>query len=367
MSLTQNVEELLHSLERLKPAKKFSVVVMPDFFLDRLVTYEGGVKHFSEAMTEVAERKGGSIHGIKQLELRGGNAANTAAALAALGAKVYPIIDTSLLGLHLLKFYLEPFEVDLSHVKTGGRMSLTTAIELTYQRERVNVMMSDLGSLSEFGLNNLTPEDFQLLREADYVCIFHWAGTRRWGTRLAEGVFDYVKKEGKGKTYYDTSDPNPKKEEVPRLVKKVLLKNLVDIFSVNENEAFCYASQLNEKVGGLQKKMKLDELAKECARILAKNLSARVDLHTTTFAGSFTGNSEVIVSAFKVSVLRATGAGDAWNAGNVFGDALGLPNRCRLTLANAVAGYYISSPAGEHPTLSKLVDFCSKHLSKIKD
>ncbi len=367
MPLTQNVEELLHSLERLKPAKKFSVVVMPDFFLDRLVTYEGNLKHFSKAMAEVAERKGGSIHGIKQLELRGGNAANTAAALAALGAKVYPIIDTSLLGLHLLKFYLDPFEVDLSHVKTGGRMSLTTAIELTHQGERVNVMMSDLGSLSEFGLDHLTPEDFQVLREADYVCIFHWAGTRRWGTKLAEGVFDYVRKEGKGKTYYDTSDPNPKKEEVPRLVKKVLLKKLVDIFSVNENEAFCYASQLDEKVGSLQKKMKPDELAKECARILAKNLSARVDLHTTTFAGSFTGNSEVTVPAFKVSVLRATGAGDAWNAGNIFGDALGLPERCRLTLANAVAAYYISSPAGEHPTMSKLVDFCSKQLSKIED
>jgi sugar/nucleoside kinase (ribokinase family) len=366
MPLTQNVEELLHFLERPKPAKKFSVVVMPDFFLDRLVTYEGNLNHFSKAMAEVAERKGGSIHGIKQLELRGGNAANTAAALATLGAKVYPIISTSWLGLHLLKFYLDPFEVDLSHVKTGGKMSLTTAIELTHQGERVNVMMSDLGSLSEFGLDHLTPEDFQVLREADYVCIFHWAATQRWGTQLAEGVFDYVRKKGKGKTYYDTSDPTPKKEEVPRLVKKVLSGKLVDIFSVNENEAFCYASQLNEKIGSLQKKMKLDELAKECATILAKNLSARVDLHTTTFAGSFTGNSEVTVPAFKISVLRATGAGDAWNAGNLFGDALGLPDHLRLTLANAVAAYHISSPDGEHPTLPKLIDFCSKQLSTIK-
>jgi len=367
MSPTQNLEELLHLLERLEPTKKFSVVVMPDFFLDRLVTYEGDLNHFSKAMAEVAERKGGSIHGIKQLELRGGNAANTAAALAALGAKVYPIIDTSLFGLQLLKFYLDPFAVDLSHVKTNGRMSLTTAIELTDRGERVNVMMSDLGSLSEFGLDRLSPEDFQVLREADYVCIFNWAATRRWGTQLAEGVFDYVRKKGKGRTYYDTADPSSRKEEVPKLVNKVLLGNLVDIFSVNENEAFCYASQLNEKVGSLQKKLKFDELAKECARILAKNLSARVDLHTTTFAGSFTSNSEVRVPAFKVSVLRATGAGDAWNAGNIFGDAMGLPDHCRLTLANAVAAHYISSPAGEHPTLPKLVDFCSKKLRAIKD
>ncbi|KPV61988.1 MAG: pfkB family carbohydrate kinase [Candidatus Bathyarchaeota archaeon BA2] len=366
MSLTQSLEELLHFLEKLKPAKKFSVVVMPDFFLDRLVTYEGDVKHFSRAVAEVAGRKGGSIHGIKQLELRGGNAANTAAALAALGAQVYPILDTSPLGLHLLKFYLGPFGVDLSHVKTSGRMSLTTAIELNHEGERVNVMMSDLGSLSEFGLDNITPKDFQVLREANYVCIFHWAGTRRWGTKLAEGIFSYVRKEGKGKTYYDTADPSPKKEGVSELVEKILSGKLVDIFSVNESEAFCYACQLDKKVGSLRKTMKLDELAKECARILAKNLSARIDLHTTTFAGSLIRDSEVMVPAFKVSVLRATGAGDAWNAGNIFGDALGLPTSCRLTLANAVAACYISSPVGEHPTLPKLVDFCSKQLQKIK-
>jgi len=366
MSLIQNVEELLRFLERLEPAK-FSVVVMPDFILDRLVTYEGDVKHFSRTIAEVAGRKGGGLEGVKQLELRGGNAANTAAALAALGAKVYPILETSPLGLHLLRFYLDPFGVDLSHVKTLGKMPLTTAIELTHGGERVNIMICDLGSLPEFGLDNLTSEDFQVIGEADYVCVFHWSGTRRWGTELAKGVFDYVRKEGKGKTYYDTSDPSPKKEDLPKLVKTILLGNLVDIFSVNENEAFCYASQLNKKVESLRKAMKLDELAKECARILAKNLSARVDLHTTTFAGSFTSNSEVMVPAFKVPVLRATGAGDAWNAGNIFGDALGLPNSQRLTLANAVAAYYISSPTGEHPTLPKLVEFCSKQLSRTKD
>jgi len=366
MSLTQNLEELLRSLENLKPAKKFGVVVMPDFFLDRLVTYEGDVKHFSKAIAEVAKRKGGNIHGIKQLELRGGNAANTAAALAALGAQVYPIINTSPLGLHLLKFYLDPFGVDLSHVKTSGRISLTTAIELNHEGEIVNIMIGDLGSLPEFSLDNLTPKDFQVLEEADYLCIFNWAGTRRWGTKLAEGVFSYVRKKGKGKTYYDTGDPSPKKEEISEFVKKVLLGNLVDIFSVNENEALCYASQFDKKVSSLRKAMKLDELAKECARILAQNLSARVDLHTTTFAGSFARGSGVMVPAFKVHVLRATGAGDAWNAGNIFGDALGLPDSCRLTLANAVAAYYISSPAGEHPTLPRLIDFCSKQLLKIK-
>lgn len=357
--LSQLVDELLRCLEEMKP-KTFDVVVMPDFFLDRLVAYEGDVEQLSKTLAEVAKRKGGTVHGVKQTELRGGNAANTAAALASLGVKVCPIIDTSPLGLRLLRFYLEPFGVDLSHVKTRGVMPLTTSLELIYQRERVNVMMSDLGSLPEFGLNNLTSEDFQRLREADYVCVFHWSGTLRWGTELAEEVFRHVKDEGIGKTYFDTSDPSPKKQDIPRLLKKVLLKNLVDIFSINENEAFWYASQLNSEVNTLKGTLRLDESAKECARILAKNLSARVDLHTSTFAGSFTSKTEVIAPAFNVPVLRTTGAGDAWNAGNIFGDAFALPDTLRLTLANAVAAYYVSSPTGEHPTLPKLMEFCSK-------
>ena len=349
-------------MNRLKPQREFSVVVMPDFFLDRLVTYEGNAKCLFEAITEVGGRKGGSLHGIKQTELRGGNAANTAAALASLGAKVCPIIKTSPLGFQLLKYYLDPLEVDLSHVKTHGTTALTTAFELMYRDKRVNVMMSDLGSLTEFSLEDFTPEDFQLLREADYVCVFHWAATRHWGTEIAERVFDIVRKEGKGKTYYDTSDPSPNKENIPKLLKRVLSGNLVDIFSVNENEAFCYASQLSKEARNLRKALRPDEMAKKSARILANELSARIDLHTPSFAGSFTSKTEIIVPAYKVPALRVTGAGDAWNAGNIFGDALGISDLQRLTLANAVAACYISSATAEHPTMSKLLEFCSTAL-----
>jgi len=347
-------------LKQIKP-REFKVVVMPDFFLDRLISYNGDVKEFAKAVVEVAERKGGSIHGIREIELKGGNAVNTAAALARLSAKVSPIINTSQLGLHMLKFYLKPLGVDLSHVKTQGDMALTTAFELLHKGDRVNVMMSTLGSLPNFGLNSLTKEDFQALQQADYVCVFHWACTYRFGTELAEEVFRYVKEEGRGKTYYDTSDPTPNLDAISNLMNRVLLGKHIDVLSVNENEALWYASQLSEDIYLLRQKLKPDELAIECARILANHLSARIDLHSTTFAGSFTRKNGVVVPAFKVQVLRSTGAGDSWNAGNIFGDALNLPGACRLTLANAVAAYYISNPAAEHPTLPQLKEFCSKH------
>ncbi len=366
MSLSKTMKEMLQSVKQRK-MKETSVAVMPDFFLDRFVIYDGDVEDLSKALAVVAERKGGGVHGVKQLELRGGNAANAASALAVFGLKVHPIIVTSPLGLHLLHFYLDPMNVDLTHVKAHGKMAVTTAIEVSHRGEKVNIMMSDLGSLPDFGPEDLTLQDRKLLKKTDYVCVFNWASTRRWGTELAESVFRCVKSEGRGKTYYDTSDPLPNEEAIPKLVKHVLSENLVDILSVNENEAFCYASQLDGKIAHTRKRSRSDESAKECARTLAKHLSARIDIHTTTLAGSFEGESETTVPTFKVPVLRTTGAGDAWNAGNILGDALDLSARERLALANATAAYYISNPASEHPTLPKLIDFIHRHQSTIQN
>jgi sugar/nucleoside kinase (ribokinase family) len=93
------------------------------------------------------------------------------------------------------------------------------------------------------------------------------------------------------------------------------------------------------------------------ARILAEHLSARIDLHTTSFSATFTKDSEVVVPAFKIKALRATGAGDAWNAGNILADSNALSDECRLALANSVSACYLSDPEGVHPTREKLIKF----------
>lgn len=356
------INDFLRCLGQTEP-REFKVVVMPDFFIDRFVTFPGSVDKFSRVIAEVADRRGGNIHGVKQIELRGGNAANTAAALATLDVKVFPIITTDALGFQLLQFYFSPLNVDLYHVKISGEAGLTTALELMHRKEKVNIMLGNVGSLRDFGPDDLTNEDFELIADADYVCVFNWASTHSHGTELAQRVFERVKESGEGKTYYDTGDPSPNKTAIPKLLKSVLKRDLVDIFSVNENEAFQYASQVDSKERGLKKVNHLDA-AKECARTLAKHMSCRVDLHTSAFSGSFAGDNEVIVPAFPVSELRSTGAGDSWNAGNIYGDAHKFPDSCRLTMANAVAAYYISNPAAQHPTIPRLIDFCQKAASQ---
>jgi sugar/nucleoside kinase (ribokinase family) len=352
------LEEMQGFLKR--KTREFNVVVMPDFFLDRLISLKGDITQFSETLENVARRKGGCIDGIEQTELRGGNAVNTASALAALDVKVVPIVCTSMLGLQISKLFLEPLGVDLSHSKTFKRLSITTAMELENDNGKVNVMLRDTGALANFGHRHLDDEDFEAIENADYVCVFNWAGTKRYGTELAKTIFRHVKRKGKGKTYYDTADPTPNKEKIPELVKNVLRGKDVDILSVNENEAVLYALQLSDEIKKLGKKLRFEELAKESARILASCISARVDLHTTNFSATFTKKRETFAPAFKVPVLRATGAGDAWNAGNILGDANKLSDDCRLTLANAVAAYYISNPSGMHPTRKQLMKFCER-------
>lgn len=351
-------EQLMDFLK--KDPKPCRVAVMPDFFYDRLISLNSDVARFSSAITDISKRKGGSIDGVKQTDIRGGNAINTSSALSALGVSVAPIVCTNKLGLQWIKFYLEKYHVDLSHIKIVEKASMTTALEFKTENGKVNVMLRDLGALANFGPSDLTDRDYDLIENADYVCLFNWAGTRKYGTKLAENVFHRVKTRGRGKTYYDTADPTPSRRRVSELMRDVLKTRNVDVLSLNENEAVWYASLLSDEVSGQKGKQRFDESAMEAARVLAKNLSARIDLHTTVFSATFRRKSEVVVPAFKVDALRATGAGDSWNAGNILADANALSDECRLALSNAVAAYYLSDPAGSHPTRRELTKFIQK-------
>jgi sugar/nucleoside kinase (ribokinase family) len=347
--------------------KEFRVVVLPDFFFDRFVQYPKDFGHFSKDALGVLRRKGGSIDDVRQVNFRGGNAANTASALASLGATVFPIIETDGLGLAILKHFLQPLKVDLNHIKISGRASITTALEFQQKGNMVNLMLRDMGSLPDFGPKNLSSADYDLLSTTDVVCVFNWDGTRNHGTDLAQTVFSYVKTKGKGITYYDTADPVPNKEKIPELMEHVLLKDLVDVLSVNENEAVQYATCLNSKrVMALRKKhKKLEILALECAKLLSEHMSARIDLHTTAYSATFCKDKEPqVVSSFKVKALRATGAGDSWNAGNIYAERQGLSVKNRLIFANAVAAYYVSSANAEHPTIDQLNTFLTEQFTK---
>lgn len=356
MALAESKRELLSFLQK-QQIKTCKVVVLPDFFLDRLINLEWDVSEFYRLVTDVTKRKGGSLDGISQTDLRGGNAINVASALDSLGAEVTPIVSTSQFGLQQINYHFKNSSIDTSHVKIAGKASLTTAMEFKNKSEKTNVMIRDLGALADFGPANFDESDYSLIESSDYICLFNWAGTLKFGTSLAQTIFDRVRRKGKGKTYYDTADPNPNVAGISDLMEKVLKTDKVDILSLNENEAITYANLLDESLNEGRARFEFSELAMEASRVLAKWLPARIDLHTTAFSATFKGKMEVVVPAFKVEAFRATGAGDAWDAGNILGDHNGLSDECRLMLANAVAACYLSNPDGLHPNKEKLSSF----------
>ncbi len=199
-----------------------------------------------------------------------------------------------------------------------------------------------------------------------FVCLFNWVGTRRFGTELADTVFGRAK-QGKAKTYFDTADPTPNISKVPELMRRVFQLGNVDILSLNENEAVTYAAQIDKSFNIQRTTGVCAKLALDAARVLALHLSARIDLHTTEFAATIRRDSEVVVPAFKIQQQRATGAGDAWDAGNIYGDGCCLSDECRLLLANAVAACYLQNLDGAHPTREDVLNFLKSAVSVQKN
>jgi ribokinase len=331
-------EELIEKLKE-KITKEFKIVLMPHFCVDNIIQYKETYGSFTKKLEKIVNRGGGNLV-IKQDLQRGGKAANCASALASLGFPPYLIVKTNELGYKLLEYFFAKKDVILSHVSKGGELAFTTAIEL----KGANIMISYPGSVSKFGPKDLTDKDKKLIREADIVSISDW-GINEKGTYLTKYVFNVIKKEGKGKTFFDPGDSSPKgnkeKAEIERLLKEILAKGMVDILSVNEDEVKRYGRVANFR-------MAIDYLRK----------MTRVDLHTKDYARSFSKDKETErIPTFEVQPKRLTGAGDAWNAGDIFGELMGLSDNLRLMLANAVAAYYISEPKGNHPTREDLIKF----------
>lgn len=338
----RDVEELVCKLERAGEGPR--VLVLPDFFLDVIVSYGSGLGEFLRDVERVAGQGGGSLGFRRLAVMRGGNAANTASALAALGARAYLVTKTSRLGLLLLR-ELVPEGVDLSLARADGGLSATVSIELAEGGRLCNVMISDPGSVASFGPEELGEGFRRALREVGYVCVLNWTSNRR-GTELAEYVLREAREAG-ARTFMDTGDPSQRAGEVGELVRRAFREDLLDALGVNENEARWYASALGERSRDPMR----------CARRIYEELGVRVDLHTLDYSATFSREGEAVAPCFRVEALRATGAGDAWNAANVYAWAVGLEPYERLLFANAAAALYVSDPLGLHPSVPRVSKF----------
>jgi len=343
-TLVKKVLKKIRNIEKNKLSKKH-IVLLPDFFVDHFLYFN----EFEEDITKIKniyKQDGGNIPGITQKIHQGGNAANTALALSRLGLNTHLICRTDKFGLYLLEYFLGRNGVDLSSIKTDGRLAITTAFE--FGKDHTNIMIGDTGSVSDFSFDILTEKDKELISKSDMLCVTNWT-LNKMGTELALKAFKFAKKFNI-KTYFDTGDPSSRKNEIKNLINKVLTNIDLDILGLNENE-LCYYSGIKINTVG-------DAL--KAVNLLKKKIDARIDLHTANFACSTNKNCIVIPTIKIKKIFRSTGAGDAWNAGNIFADLLGFEDDERLFFANSVAGYYISSKEPIHPNLEKIIGFISK-------
>ena len=346
LSLMKRLERTLQALDRRMLAKAH-VVMLPDFFIDHFVSLENTKKTWT-AVDALTKQGGGNLPGIPQQISQGGNAANTVLALARLGVSSHLICRTDAFGLHCLQFFLGRHQVDLSGVKTTGKLALTTALE--FQKTHANVMLGDPGSVADFAFNLLDAHDFDLLRSADIAGVVNW-NLNEYGTELAQQVFETVKKEGV-KTFFDSGDPSSRIKDIPKLMTQVLRNPRLDIFGLNENELRYYSSIVEDSQEGLVRALSA----------LKQLMSARIDLHTTRFSCSM-GRAPTLVSSESLPrIYRSTGAGDAWNAANLFAELFGFEDDQRLLFANIAAGCYISSREPQHPTTDTILNFIKKTL-----
>ena len=339
---------LLEKLNQIDSSKlgEFSVVLMPDFFVDHFLTMNNFEMEFSR-IQKIYNQGGGNVPGISQKILQGGNATNTALALARLGIKSHLICRTDGFGLNLLQFFLGKSGVDLSGVKTDGKIAITTAME--FDNDHENVLVGDAGSVSDFTFKDLDENDLQNVTNSNITCVLNWTLNEK-GTGLAKDVFRFAKKHNI-KTFFDSGDPAHRSHDIPELIKNILNDVNLDILGLNENELMHYSdiTMVNN-----------DEEIIEAVVSLKRKIHARIDLHTASF--SCTANEKyMIVPAIQIpKIYRTTGAGDAWNAGNLFAELLNFKLDERLLFANLVAGYYISSSEPMHPSIENIIYFINE-------
>jgi ribokinase len=313
--------------------RKFDVAVMHDFYIDRLL-YAGAMDGFTESLRTKATEGGGGIHGVRQEDVRGGNAVNLARALARLGLRTLLITHSDRTHEGILRQAFEGLDVVL-RVKPRPT-ALTVALE-----GPVNVMLGDGRGASEFGPDLLDGGDWRALEDSLVVCSVNWAINRR-GTELLLALRRHL---GVRKPiFFDPADFRDRGKEFDDLLGVLMAKHPVDWISMDEHEAVAAASSLGITRGDLG----------EICRALAKRLGVVFDLHSHRASYSSEGTRVSMARVRTVRPLRLTGAGDVWDAGAIYGRIRGLDELARLKFANRAARLFLENKDADPPTLKQV-------------
>lgn len=315
------------------------MVVLNDFFLDRIVKIQNiGILY---DLISKKSQLGGSIRGIPQTNLKGGNAVNVAYALARLGVPVSLVTIADKTGSQILHETFSEFSNATLHID-NGKPGITTSIEFSNNGKIVNVMLSDLGDNENFGPERLGQKELEAIQKADAIIVTNWASNEK-GTDLCKFVFG---KSEKSLHFLDPADIQYRPGEFKEALGE-LASNL-DSLCINENECGILLAQF-----GLEPAS--EEKIKNLVLMLAQKAKTTIDLHTSYGACWSNGKEVEFVKSFPAEVRFVTGAGDVWDAANILGYLAGLQVKERLLFANAAASLYVGNADGIPPTMDQVI------------
>jgi fructokinase len=309
------------------PARDLSIVCLPDLFLDHMIAMPpiGEAEH---TLRDVHDQGGGKVLDVPQQVVPGGNAANTAHALARLGADVQLAGRTSPRGRSFFAATIGTDGVDMGLVRDDGELAATAV--LAYEPEGTNVMLNDPGSVETYGPDDVTARLAEAIGEADAVLVGNWAIMTEHGSELVAHVSELAGPDTL--TYLDAADP-ARRDDEDELVDQLASIDW-DVWTMNEAEAELFSGQTDMATA---------------ADVLAEETGARVDVHSGERAVSCASGVQAEAACYDVEPEHLTGAGDAFNAGNLIADLLGADPETRLRFAHAVAAATIADPDARPP------------------
>lgn len=330
------------------------VVVMPDFFLDRIIKLKSK-EEFFEAISYKARFGGGSIRCVPTVDIKGGNAVNIAYSLARMGVKVGLFTQGDEIASAVLNQVFSAFHDKVTMIIVNGNHGHTTSFEFPNEKGlSVNVMVSDVGDNADFGPEKVnSAKHLKILDNADAVIVANWASNNK-GTLLAEYVFE---NSPKALHFIDPADIASRKEDFRDSLERIA--QVTDVLSMNENECNCLGEALG--VGIL---IPAEEYGQEgvtvAAKLLADKTRISVDLHTRKGTAWSNGRETAFVRSIKVEAKTLTGAGDVWNAADVIGYLAGLDPKERLMFSNSSVSLYIRNASAAPPTIDQVYELLGR-------
>ncbi|MGQ9632132.1 MAG: carbohydrate kinase family protein [bacterium] len=274
---------------------------------------------------------------VERLEARSAGAAgNTALALAGLGVSVcgIGIVGDDYYGKQIIED-LKRASVDTRGIEVvkGGRTCISTAL---VRGDGERAFVTFLGVLDLFTEAHITRHK-ALAQGAEYILLCGYFLLPRLGFEGALKLLKWSKEEGK-KTLFDTGwDINGWENKTIGEVRELL--KYVDVFLPNLEEAnaltedkFSSTTDIARKILSFGCKGVVIKLGGDGSLVMDEN-------------GLFTEK------AIPTHIEDTSGAGDAFNAGIIYGLMRGFNDKRLLKFANALSSIVISRKENRYPTL----------------